>query len=52
MRGWTQYHAAMTEKAAEIREQKSKTDALQKSIDKRRNVLEQSLHSLSEPRTV
>ncbi len=52
MRGWTQDHAAMTEKAAEIREQKSKTDALQKSIDKRRNALEQSLHSLSEPRTV
>jgi uncharacterized protein YhaN len=52
MRGWTQDHAAMTEKAAEIRERKSKTDALQKSIDKRRNVLEQSLHSLSEPRTV
>ena len=52
MRGWTQDHAAMTEKAAEIRERKSKTDALQKSIDKRRNALEQSLHSLSEPRTV
>ncbi len=52
MRGWTQDHAAMTEKAAEIREQKSKTDALQKNIDKRRNALEQSLHSLSEPRTV
>jgi len=52
MRGWTQDHAAMTEKAAEIREQKSKTDALQKSIDKRRNALEQSLYSLSEPRTV
>jgi len=52
MRGWTQDHAAMTEKAAEIREQKSKTGALQKSIDKRRNALGQSLHSLSEPRTV
>jgi len=53
MRGWTQDHAAMTEKAAEIREQKSKTDALQKkSIDKLRNALEQSLYSLSEPRTV
>jgi len=52
MRGWTQDHAAMTEKAAEIRERKSKTDALQKNIDKRRNALEQSLHPLSEPRTV
>ncbi len=51
MRGWTQDHAAMTEKAAEIREQKSKTDELQKSINMRRNALEQSLHSLSEPRT-
>jgi len=52
MRGWTHDHAAMTEKAADIRERKSKTDALQKSIDKRRNALEQSLHSLSEPHTV
>jgi uncharacterized protein YhaN len=52
MRGWTQDHSTMTEKAAEIRERKSKTDSLQKSIDKRRNALEQSLHSLSEPRTV
>jgi uncharacterized protein YhaN len=52
MRSWTLNHAAMTEKAAEIRERESKTDALQKSIDKRRNALVQSLHSLSEPRTV
>ncbi|MBW2742252.1 MAG: hypothetical protein JRE64_26235, partial [Deltaproteobacteria bacterium] len=52
MRGWAQDHVAMTEKASEIREQKSRTDALQKSIDKRRNALEQSLHFLSEPRTV
>ena len=37
MRGWAQNHAAMAEKAAEIRERKSETDALQKSIDKRRS---------------
>ena len=49
MRGWAQDHIAMTEKAAETRERKFKTDVLQKNIDKHRNALDQCLQLLSEP---